>query len=860
MKGSFTRRMVGRELARQKGRLLLIALCLSLGFAAFSATYGFSARVLGGIHAESRSILGGDAALSSTGQMPEALAAKARALPEVNRACLVYDFASMASVPGLPSKLVEVRAAGPGYPLVGALEITGGHSLDQGLFVEPILAQGWNLVLADPTVSAGEWPARRMALRLGTGDLPLRGLVAKDESRQASAFTLGPRVHMGLDTARSLGLLTQRSRMTGRLLMTLKPGAKLETLMPKLRAQVRALGEGAGVSIRVQSHEEASGALARPIRNLNRFIQQLGLFTLLLALLGAWAILAAFLDGRRRDAAILRCLGASPHSPILIFGALTLILVGTALVLGFGLGSAAAIFIPKALGDIIPAAAQKGAMPWPPPLETVAAVLMVLLPALPPLLRLGNVKPVELLRESAAPAHDRRITRVCAGLALLVAALLVVRNAPSLTAGLGTVAGLALLFALLMGATRLMLWLYGRFALRMPLPLKLGFAQLGAKRGLTALMMAVMGLAIFLTLATSFIKDDLVGPILKQRGAGNRPNLFFLDVQADQSAALQTMLRDLSGREPLVAPLVRARLKAINGRAIQEATSKVEGNGQGNEDQERREGFRTREQNLTYRAALEEGETVVAGRFWEDVKSPHAEISMEEFFAQSIQAKLGDEVTFDVQGQEVRGRITSLRKVLWQTMRPNFFIVMHPSLLEGAPRLDLVALEADGEATRARIQTEVSRTFLNITVIDVTEVAKKVGRVLDLISTVARALAVLMLASSLLVLAASLLAGRLGRQRDLALLRTLGASHQTLLASLLWEFLLLGGSAALVAGALARILSDLYAKRVLELPANPNPLAAPLLLLLASALTAAVGLLGSWRALNAKPLDALRSE
>ena len=38
-------------------------------------------------------------------------------------------------------------------------------------------------------------------------------------------------------------------------------------------------------------------------------------------------------------------------------------------------------------------------------------------------------------------------------------------------------------------------------------------------------MMAVMGLAIFLTLATSFIKDD-PGPILKQRGAGNRPNLF----------------------------------------------------------------------------------------------------------------------------------------------------------------------------------------------------------------------------------------------------------------------------------------------------------------------------------------------
>ena len=250
----------------------------------------------------------------------------------------------------------------------------------------------------------------------------------------------------------------------------------------------------------------------------------------------------------------------------------------------------------------------------------------------------------------------------------------------------------------------------------------------------------------------------------------------------------------------------------------------------------------------------------MAGRFWSDPKSPLAEISLEEFFAQSIRAKLGDELTFDVQGQEVRGKVTSLRKVVWQTLRPNFFIVLHPSLLKGAPRLDLVALEAEGEGTRARIQTEVAKAFPNITVIDITEVARKVGRILDLISSVARALATLMLASSLLVLAASLLAGRLGRQRDLALLRTLGATHRTLLESLLWEFLLLGASAALIAGGMARILSDLYAKKILELPTNANPWAAPVLLLAAALLTATVGLLGSWRSLNAKPLDVLRSE
>lgn len=852
MNPAFIGRMVARELGRQKGRLLLIALCLSLGFAAFAATYGFSARVLGAVHSESRSILGGDASLNSTGLMPPRVEAQARALPEVGQACLVYDFATMAAVEDLPPKLVEVRAAGPGYPLAGVLDIHGGHALEGGVYVEPSLAQGFTLSLADPSLPPSQWPSKRMTLHLGTRDLPVRGIVAKDESRQASAFTLGPRVHMQLATAESLGLLTQRSRITGRLLLNLKPGARIETLLPKLRALALANAPG----LRAQSHEEASNALARPIRNLNQFIQQLGLFTLLLALLGAWAILAAFLDGRRGEAAILRCLGAAPAAPVMIFGCLTLLLLGAALVLGFSMGSVASALIPKLLGDLIPAAAQKGPGQWPPLLDTAAAILIVLLPSLPPLIRLGRVRPLELMREGSAGRSQPRLGLLCGLPALLLASWLVLRNAPSARAGFGTLAGLALLFFALLAATRWLLWLYTRFAARMPLSMKLGFAQLGARPGLTSLLMAVMGLALFLTLATSFIKDDLVGPILKQRGAGNRPNLFFLDVQPDQSATLQVQLQRLSGHAPLVAPIVRARLKAINDHPVSETASPSKQN----ETQERREGFRTREQNLTYRVALEEGESVVAGRFWTDAATPSAEISLEETFAQGIQAKLGDELIFDVQGMDVRGKVTSLRKVVWQTMRPNFFIVMHPSLLEGAPRLDLLALEAESEATRNKVQAEIARGFPNVTIIDITEVARKVGRVLDLISTVARVLASLMLASSLLVLGASLLAGRLGRQRDLALLRTIGAARRTLLWSLLWEFLALGATSALIAAVLARVLSDLYAKRILELPAGPTSWSATVLLLATATLTACVGLAGSWRALNAKPMDVLRSE
>ena len=847
---SFALRMALREGARQKGRLLVIALCLAVGFSAFFATYGFSARVLSGIQAESRSLLGADFAIRSMGEFPQDVLQRAIQVPGVAAHSLAYDLVSMAHTgegDATLSRLVEVRAVDAAYPLVGRLDLqaAGGPLVGRvggsgAVFVEPGLASAWAL-------------QARSALSLGEGTLPVGGVVALDESRQASAFTLGPRILIDRADAARLGLLTPRARFTGRLLLTLAPGADA--------AKVRkALGDLVGSSsarLRLQGHEEAATALARPIRNLNRFVQQLGLATLLLAMLGAWAILTAFLDARARDAAILRCLGAAPMEPARIYGLLTILLLGVALAIGSLAGLGIAATLPRWLGDLLPAVIREGSTAPPPFLETALAVAMIALLTLPPLVRLGDVKPLALLREGAELQGGRRwLSRTCAGLALALALLLIIRNAPTWVVGIATALGMALLFLLLYGAARLMLHLYRRSAKAMPLSLRLAFGQLGARRGLTALMMAVMGLAVFLTTATQFIKDDIVAPIASQQGQGNRPNLFFLDVQPAQREAVVQRLRAETGRDPMEAPIVRARLAAIGGKPVREAQARTrdEDPGEG-----RGEGFRNREQNLTWRDHLGASEALVAGTFWAPGLAQADEISLEQGFADSIGAKLGDVLTFDVSGNEVKGRVTSLRKVMWQSFQPNFFIVLHPSLLKGAPALHLLAAEADPEA-KGRVQAAMARDFPNITIIDVTEVMTKVGRVLDIIALITRALATLMLASALLVLIASLIAGRLGRQRDLALLRTIGASHGTLLRSLAWEFLLLGGSSAALATVLAWLLARIYTSRVLELPTHPS-VAMGLLLLAASALlTLAIGLAGSLRVLNAKPMEVLRGE
>jgi putative ABC transport system permease protein len=860
---SFIARMTGRELRRQWLRLAVIALCLAVGFMAFFATYGFASRMLAALSGESRSLLGADVALSTSGVMDDALKNKIQD-PAILASTQLIDTTSMASVGDAdgPTRLVEVRAVDEAYPLLGKLEDLQGAKpkASEGIYVERALAEQWNLRTSDgPLGNEAAALSSHTALRIGSGVLPIRGIISVDESRQASAFTLGPRVYMSLSDAKRLGLVSAQARLSSRVLMTVQNGQS-ERLARKLRevAKERRAEIKGAQRVRVQTHEEAASDLARPLRNLNRFIQQLGLATLLLAMLGAWAILTAFLESRTRDAAILRCLGAAPQTPTFIYSAVTLTLLATSLALGLGAGLAVAQKIPTWLGDLVPVAARNAPTALPPLLETLAALTMLLLLTLPPLIRLGDVKPLVLLREGPEPTSGRRtLSRVCAALAAVLAILLIVRNAPSLLAGVGTAAGMALLFSLLYTASRLLLRFFRR-AERLPLAFRLALGQLSARRSLTALMMAVMGLAIFLTLSTQFIKDDLVAPILRQRGGGSRPNLFFLDVQPDQFEALRAQLIATTHREPFEAPLVRARLTSVGGKSVREEEERI--GQEGSEEARQANAFRTREQNLSYRDKLGAGESVIEGAFWKDGNSPSDEASLEEGFAKSIGAKLGDALALNIQGQEVTAKVTSLRKVNWQTFQPNFFILLHPSLLKAAPRIHLVALEVEDESLRSRVQRETAEHFPNVTAIDVSEVVKKISRVLDAVALVARALSALMIVSSLLVLTASLIAGRLGRQKDLALLRTLGAPHTLLLRSLVWEFLLLGGSAALIAGALAHLLAYVYATRVLELNSSPNPVVGLALLILASSLTLVVGLLGSLRSLQAVPMTVLRSE
>jgi putative ABC transport system permease protein len=203
-----------------------------------------------------------------------------------------------------------------------------------------------------------------------------------------------------------------------------------------------------------------------------------------------------------------------------------------------------------------------------------------------------------------------------------------------------------------------------------------------------------------------------------------------------------------------------------------------------------------REFRSTFRDKPATSETIVGGKWFGDkalkTASDTGEISLEEGIAKELNVKLGDIVTWNVQGVEIPTRITSLRKVVWTRFEPNFFVVFPPPLLEAAPRQYLLLAQVKDPAAVTLLQREVVNRFSNISSIDLTAIKRTVDRIVAKVSLAIRFMALFSLAVAIPVLFSAVSATRRARVREGVLLKTLGATRGQIAKILLAEYSLLG--------------------------------------------------------------------
>jgi putative ABC transport system permease protein len=353
--------------------------------------------------------------------------------------------------------------------------------------------------------------------------------------------------------------------------------------------------------------------------------------------------------------------------------------------------------------------------------------------------------------------------------------------------------------------------------------------------------------------AVALLQDSLDAQIDHERRR-EAPSFFFVDVQPDQREAFARLVQSAAGgASPALIPIVRARLAAVNGTRITRDLVRARVG-------ENREGafYYTREYALTWSATPPPGNVITQGGWWDAVPGP-PRVSLEDAMARQLGVDVGGRVTFDVQGVEIDAEVSSLRRVDWQSLGTNFFVVFSPGALDGAP-MTFVATARMPAAAEPGLQSAVIAAFPNVTAVPVRDVLERVGAVLGDIAVAIRVMALFTVATGLVVMAGALTATRYQRLYESVVLRTLGATRGAVARAFAVEYGALGAAAGIGGTALASLLAWIVLRFVLEAPWRFEPQILVGGIVATMALAVAVGFLATYRLLGVKPLPVLRRE
>ncbi len=865
MSPGFYARALVRESRGSRGRLAFFIACLAVGVAAVVAVAGLSASLRDGIRREARQLLAADLAVRGNQPLPPEVLAAITDLPGARRTD-VKETVTVAAAPPRggqpgPSQLVELKVIEGFYPFYGKLDLRPQRPLNE------LLTPDTTVVAADLLAHLGLKVGD--TLQIGGQGYRIAGIVLSEPDRVSISFTLGPRVFLsGRGLART-SLEDQGSRISYKALVKLPdgaPAAALDATADRLK-----LALPPGDTFRVETYRQSQPALQRNISRVERFLGLVALLSLFVGGIGVAQSVRAWLAGRLDAIAILKCLGMRPREIFPLYLGQTVLLGLAGSVVGIFVGVAVQLVLPRLFPDLIPVALIR---PWQP-----AALLrglglgvgVALLFSLPPLSAVLRVPPARVLRREAEPLPRHRWVSVATVLTLIVGVWgMAAFQSGSARLGVEFTGGVALVTAALAAAAFLVSWAVRRlprdlFSLR---PwLRHGLAALARPGAAASGAIVALGLGVLVVLGMSLVERRITGQLEKELPT-NAPSAFLVDIQPAQWPGVESLLQQQGAQGIESVPVVMARLAAIDGVPVEQLQAQEggpDGERRGGEDRGGEEGggrrrerwALTREQRLTYMRELPKDNKIVAGSLWSD--PAHAEVSLEQEFANSIGAHLGSMLRFNVQGVPVDLKVTSLRTVNWQTFGINFFLVVEPGVLEGAPQQRLAVARLP-KGSEQRTQDLLAARFPNVTFLRIREILDKVLKVLRRISLGIRFLGGFTVVAGIAILAGAVSAGSARRGREVALLKTLGMTRRGVAATFAVEYALVGLVAGIIGAIGGTALAWGVVTRGFEIPWTFAPLNLAVALAGTILLAVVAGLAASLRALERRPIEVLRTE
>ncbi|MRT47856.1 MULTISPECIES: putative ABC transporter permease subunit YbbP [Enterobacteriaceae] len=752
--------------------LLIVWLALSLAVACVLALGSISDRMEKGLSQQSREFMAGDRTLRSSREVPAAWIDEARRLGLTVGEQL--NFATMTFAGNTP-QLADVKAVDDTYPLYGKLDTQPAGLKPQAgsVLLAPRLMALLNLKTGD-------------TIDVGDATLRISGEVIQEPDAGFNPFQMAPRLMMNTADVAKTGAVQPGSRVSWRY--------KFAGSAPQLAAYEQWLLPKLGPEHRWIGLEQDDSALGKSLERSQQFLLLSALLTLLLAIAAVAVAMSHYCRSRYDLVAILKTLGAGRAQLRKLIVGQWLMLLALAVITGGALGVGLEQILLVMLKPVLPAALPP-ASGWPWLWAIGAMVVISLLVGLRPYRLLLATLPLRVLRQDVVAnvwPLKRYIPLVCVIVVILLAWLM--GGSPLLWAVLAGAVVLALLCGLLGWG---LLWLLKRVTLK-ALPLRLAVNRLLRQPWSTLSQLAAFSLSFMLLALLLVLRGDLLDR-WQQQLPPESPNYFLINIAPEQVDPVKAFLAGHHVTATEFYPIVRARLTQINGQSAE-----------GNKDE-----ALNRELNLTWRSERPDHNPLVAGTW-----PPKAgEVSIEEGLAQRLGVKLGDSVTFTGDTQDFSARVTSVRKVDWESLRPNFFFIFPPAALDGQPQSWLTSFRWDNGTT---LLTQLNREFPTVSLLDIGAILRQVGQVLTQVSRALEVMVVLVTACGILLLLAQVQVGLRQRYQELVVWRTLGAG-KTLLRTTLWaEFALLGVVSGIVAAIGAEVALAMLQTKVFDFPWTPD--------------------------------------
>jgi putative ABC transport system permease protein len=772
-----------RESRTARRRLLLYMSSISLGVAALVAIDSFASNVQQSIRAQARDLMGGDVSFSSNAKLSAPLQGVLDSLGSHGTpVATVVSFISMASdTRSGGTRLAQVKAVTPGYPFYGNIVTTPAgqwERLQQGPYavVDPAL-----LIALDARVGD--------SLAIGYVKFEIVGTIKSMAGQSDASLVMAPRVFVPERYTPETQLLGFGSRASYEWLVKLPPSVGSTQWVKPLRARFQ------NEHVRVVTVVQRETNIAESVQQLADFLGIVGLIALLLGGIGVASGVNAFVTRKIDTVAVLRCLGATSGQVLAIYVAQAAAMGFVGAAAGAALGIGIQFALPVAIKDFLPVDVSV-TLDW----RAIAmglgiGVWVALVFALRPLLALRRVSPLQALRRDTAALDAERNKDVpthLVNVALVGSVLLLAfQRAGSVRRGVMFAAGIGGSMLVLWMSAALLSFLARRMVTaRWPYVVRQGVANLYRPANQTRSVVLALGFGAFLVSTLYLVQANL----LKQfevTAAQSKANLIFFDIQEDQRTGLDSILASEGQRTLGYTPIVTMKVAAINGRTTAQwaASQGISAN-----NWALRREFRS-----TFRDTMVATEKLAAGTWFGSahLADSLSEMSLESSPAQELHVKVGDIITWDVQGVPVSAQVTSLRDVNWGRFEPNFFAVFEPKALKGAPKSYATVAAVESDSTIARLQRSSVARFANISSMDLSLVRRTIGQIVGKVSVAVRFLALFSLAMGIPVLFSAVAATRRDRLREGVLLKTLGATRRQIARILLSEYALLGALGAL---------------------------------------------------------------